>query len=178
MKLHGKKIEGPNVEICVIPRQDDDLVFKAQAVLDFDDFESLCPSPQPPVIMKPGGEKTIDVEDEGYLKNLNEWARKRTDWMMLKSLEATPGLEWETVDKSDNKTWNNFRDEMRKAGLSSAEISRIVGAVTTACGLNQEKIDEATRRFLADQEAALESSTSQTTEQQNMPSGEPVNASV
>lgn len=175
MKLRGKKIEGPNVEICVIPRQGEDLVFKMQAVLDFDDFEKLHPAPVPPSVMQPGGGTSIDVEDKAYQEALNEWAKVRTNWMILKSLEATPELEWESINKSDPKTWNNIRDEMKQAGLSSAEISRIVQAVTTACGLNQEKIDEATKRFLAGQEKALASSSSHLIEQQTTPSGEPAN---
>ena len=149
MKILGKKITGANIEVVVIPRNDGNLVFKAQAVLNYDDFEKLNPLPQAPEIIRPGGVKARDVEDKSYNEKLNQWAQQKTHWMVLKSLEATPGLEWETVNLSDPSTWVNYQQEMIDSGLAPAEIGRIVDCVTLACGLNQRKIDEATQRFLA-----------------------------
>jgi hypothetical protein len=148
MKIHGKKISA-NIEVVVIPRQDGDIVFQAQAVLDYSDFEKLNPRPVPPEIMRPGGVKALDVEDKVFNEKIFEWAQQKTSWMVLKSLQATPGLEWETVNLSDPSTWANYAKEMTESGLTPAEIARVVDCVTTACGLNQKKIDEATQRFLA-----------------------------
>jgi hypothetical protein len=160
VKIQGKTFSGPDTIPVVIPRSDGDVVFKAQAVLDFSDFDALCPVPEPPGVIKPGNVRTKDPEDADYLEAMDVWAIKRTNWMILKSLDATEGLEWETVDKSDPETWDNFRTEMQNSGFTIVEVGRIIATVTEACGLNQDKIDEATERFLAAQaaEAAGESS--------------------
>lgn len=160
MKIQGKTFSGPDIVPVVIPRNDGDVVFKAQAVLDFSDFDALCPAPEPPEILKPGGVRSSDPEDANYLKDIDKWAVKRTNWMILKSMEATEGLEWETVDKSDPETWDNFRQEMQDSGFTIVEVGRIIAAVTEACGLNQDRIDEATERFLAAQAAEAEGESS------------------
>lgn len=156
MKLHGKKISGPEVEILVIPRKSGDLVFKAQSVLDYTAFEALCPVPKPPETLRPGGIRSRNLESSEFLKALDDWAEKRTHWMILKSLEATPNLEWEEVKMDDPVTWKNYESELRSAGLSALEITRILSLVTGVCGLDQKKIDEATERFLAGQAAKPE----------------------
>lgn len=151
MKIHGRTFSGPDVVPVVIPRSDGDVVFKCQAVLTFDDFEALCPVPEAPQILRPGGLRSSDPDDPKYLEILEEWGVKRTNWMILKSLEATEGLEWEGINMSDPDTWDNFRTELADSGFTIGEIGRLIQGVTEACGLNQTKIDEATERFLADQ---------------------------
>jgi hypothetical protein len=191
MKLGNRKIEGPNVEIVVIPRpsyrepvlrdgqpvfrtgadgepekdaagnpipetveKSGDLVFKLQAVLDSEEFDALVSIPEPPVItVVKTGEKRKDFEDREYKKALTKRQDQYTNWMILKSLEATPGLEWEDVDMKDPSTWGNYIEEFRKAGLSTVEVNRILNAMTIANGLDQSKFDEAKRRFLAGQGA-------------------------
>lgn len=178
MKIHGKKISGPNIELVVIPRNDGDLVFKAQAVLDYEDFEKLNPMPQPPGVMRPGGVMSYDTSDTKYNEAIDEWARSKTHYMVLKSLEATDGLEWETVKMGEPDTWNLYQQEMNDAGLSPAEIGRIITCVTDACGLNQTKIDEATKRFLAGQAEAQKEQSSPSSELKNTPSGTPASVSA
>lgn len=151
MKIKGIKFDGPREEVVVIPRSSGDIVFKARAVMDYSDFDKINPRPEPPIKILPGGVKSQNVEDPVYLKKVSEWAEQKTNWMILQALEATPDLEWETVDKADPKTWGNFRTELEKAGFSQYEIAKIIGCVIDACGLNQSKIDEATDRFLASQ---------------------------
>lgn len=153
MKINGKKIEGPNEEIVVIPRNSGDIVFKARAVLSFDEFDKLCPLPVPPKTLMKGGGFSENVESPEYKKNLDDWTSRRTHWMILESLKATENLEWETVDASKTDTWENYQTELLSSGFSPMEQARIVQAVTSACGLNQDKIDEATKRFLAGQVA-------------------------
>jgi hypothetical protein len=151
MKIKGRKLDKPQVEVCVIPRHDGDIVFKAQPVVDFTDFVALCPMPQAPVILKRGGTESRDVEDKDYKAALDKWAEQRTDWMIIKSLQATEELEWETVNVSDPSTWSNFRLEFEKSGLTGIEVNAVISIVIDACGLNQKKIEEATKRFLAGQ---------------------------
>jgi len=151
MKIKGKKIEGPNVVIAVIPRQSGDIIFKAKAVLDYDKFDALCPTPEPPTVTKPGGVTFKDVENAKYKEAVMEWAQQKTAWMVLESLKATDDLEWETVDYGKPETWDNYTKELQSSGFSDPEIARLIDAVTAANGLSQEKIDEATNRFLAGQ---------------------------
>jgi hypothetical protein len=156
MKLDGKKIEGPSISLVVIPRKERDLVFRAEAILDYSDFDKICPSPSPPEILRPGQAPSLDIEDKDYKEKINNWSKNKTSYMILKSLEATENLEWETVDMSDPETWKNFRVEMTDAGLCPAEIGRIIATVIEANALSQTKIDEATARFLAGPERLLE----------------------
>lgn len=137
----------------------------ARAVLDFDDFDNIDPAPDPPEVIRPGNVRSLDVEDKKYLKAMDDWGTRRTNWMILKSLEATDGLEWETINMSDPNTWDNFRKELKECGFTLGEVGRLILAVTEVCGLNQDKIDEATARFLAEQAA--------TPDVQSSPSGGP-----
>lgn len=178
MKYKGKKLDGPPVEVVVIPRQTEELVFKAQAVLNYDDFEKLAPVPTPPKVVRPGGIESYDTEDKKYNESMDDWASLKFHWMILKSLQATEELEWETVNMSDPSTWDKYESEMAEAGLSPAEIDRIKAAVIDACGLNQAKIDEATKRFLAGQAAAHAAASSPSIAPSDTPSGEPANASA
>ncbi|MEK0324896.1 MAG: hypothetical protein QQN63_04250 [Nitrosopumilus sp.] len=163
MKIHGRTFSGPDVVPVVIPRSDGDVVFMCQAVLTFDDFEALCPVPEPPQILKPGNVRSSDPSDSKYLEALDAWGLKRTNWMILKSLEATDGLEWEQINMSDPETWDKFRTELSDCGFTIGEIGRLVQGVTEACGLNQERIDEATQRFLAVRAAERDEESSQNT---------------
>ena len=177
MKYAGKEISGPSTEVVVIPRSDGDLVFRAKAVLDYGDFEKLCPTPEAPPVIHKGGAKGFDTEDKVYLEAMDVWSSAKTNWMILKSLQATDELEWETVDMSDPATWGNYETELASSGFSPAEVFRIVGIVITACGLNQQKIDEATERFLAGVAAAPSSVSSPSSEQPTIQSGEDASAS-
>lgn len=150
MKIAGKVLSGPRIETLVLPRQDGDIVIRAQAVSDFADFEKMCKEPQPKMKMVPGGGAQVPiVTDEDYIKKLTKFADLKTDWMILKSLEATENLEWETIKPDEPETWGNYKDELKAAGFSFAESAMIIRTVTDACGLNQAKIEEATKLFLA-----------------------------
>lgn len=156
MKIKGKKIEGPNVEIIPIPRaMSDDIIFMAQAVLDMDPFEKMCPTPIPPMKRLASGETIPNLQDEAYLKSLQNLATKRLAWMVLTSLQATEGLEWEIVDISDHTTWENFREELRQSGFSDIEINRIVAGCINVNALNDDKIEAARERFLRTAQEAL-----------------------
>ena len=152
MKLAGQKVDAPKEQVVVIPRESGNLVFKAAAVLNYDDFEKLCPKPVIPVKIFPGGGQQENVEDPTYKKELDTWAERRVQFMVIRSLAATPDLEWETVKLDQPDTWKDYEKEL-KEGLSDVEVGKIFECVTTACGLNQEQIEEATRNFLASQGA-------------------------
>ena len=151
MKYGGKSLSGPRVSTVVIPRGEQELVFQAKAVLDNDAFDKLCPAPEPPMLTKPGKAPVPNFDDKQYTEEYDVYSRKRYDWMILESLKATSDLEWETIQAADSDTWNNWRAELTSAGFSIVEIGKIIDTVHDACGLNQEKIEEATKRFLAGQ---------------------------
>lgn len=156
MKIHGKKIEGPNIEIIPIPRaMGEDIIFKAQAVLDMGPFESMCPTPVPPMKKLASGENIPNLQDKGYLRSIENLATKRLAWIVLTSLQATEDLEWETVDLSDHNTWGLFRKELRDSGFSDIEINRIVAGCISANALNDDKIEAARERFLRTAQEAL-----------------------
>lgn len=154
MKLFGQKIEGPNVEYIVIPRGDGkDIVFKARAVLDTTAFENAVKAPRPSKKLLPGGVTKDDDKDPVYLDALKHFQDVRYSWIVIQSLKATDGLEWETVKEDDSSTWNNWETELKAAGFSSTEIQYVMLGVASANGLNQSKIEEARSRFLLSLEA-------------------------
>jgi hypothetical protein len=149
MKLKGQEVVVKN-EVVVVPLGGVEHVFEAQTVFDYEPFEQRFPKPEPPLRKVPGGGPDTPVlDDPEYKKKIEEWVTSRTNWMFLKSLEATEGLEWEKVNMDDPTTWGEFETELREAGFGEVALMKILGIVTTACGLNQAKIDEATKRFLA-----------------------------
>lgn len=177
MKMHGKKVNAASEEVVVIPRRDEEFVFKARAVLDYEEHDKLNPIPQPPTRLLPGGIKQQNVESPDYKKKLSAWSARKYHWMVLKSLTlGTDWLEFETVDMSKPDTWANYGKELEEAGFSNVEVARIQEIVMDACGLNQSKIDEATKRFLRGQGRIPSSEPSLDSEQNSTPSSEPVNA--
>jgi len=152
MKIQGMTIDGPAIETVVIPRGDKEIVFKAQAILDYEDFYKMCPVPEAPEVLKPGGETYRNVEDKTFKEAVTVWASRKTDWMIIKSLAATDALEWDTVVMEDPETWGNWKEELAQV-FTDGEIATLINTVFDVCGLNQKKIEEATKRFLAGQEA-------------------------
>jgi hypothetical protein len=176
LKIEGKKIEGPNVEMIVIPRGEDSIVFMAQAVLDSSELDAILIVPVPPRVMKRGEGSAPDFTDTKYVKAMDEYKDARLNWLILKSLSATKGLEWETVDMSDPKTWSLYETELKTAGFTNFEINRIIAGVFSANGLDENKIEQARKRFLAFQADQKAEQFSQKDEQSNTPSGTPASA--
>lgn len=174
MKIKGKKIYSRNYEVVVLPRpNDENLVFRLQAVCDFTDFDKLYPVPKAPTVIRPGIGRVEDVKSPAYVAAIGARNAARMSYMILKSLEATEGLEWETVFWNDPSTWENYKKELMDAGLADVEISRIIKAAFVANSLDEERIEEARMSFLL-MEASLRSSSFQEEEQASTPSGEPV----
>lgn len=151
MKMNGVKLECPNEEILVLPRPDGDLVFRAKAVLDCDEFDKICPEPKAPVRVVKGGKKEVMLNDPTYILNVAEHNARRMAWIVLKSLEATDGLEWETVKLDQPETWTNYSKELQESGFSAVEVNRIVTAVLRANALDEAKLESARMSFLAGQ---------------------------
>lgn len=149
MKINGIKIDAPAFEIVPILRPTGNIIIQCGSVLNYEDFENLYPRPMPPSVLLPGGEQKVDTTDKKYLAAVGKWATAKTDWMVVQSIKATENFEWETIVENDPTTWSNWSKELTDAKFSDSEIARIFEGVTTACGLNQTKIDEALKDFLA-----------------------------
>lgn len=173
MKMHGELVEGPNVEVIVIPRggKKKDIVFKAQAVMDLEDFNKLCPPPSPPAKVGKNGKKEYNVKDPGYLKSMQGWAEKQTAWIVIQSLKATEGLTWDTVDESNHRTWMNYQTELKSAGFNHFETQRIINGVFAANCLNEARVEEARNAFLLGQEEPASDTSGPSTEQDSTSSG-------
>ena len=153
MRIKNVDLTQPNIEIIPIIRQGKDVIIKAQCVRDLDEFEKMCPTPEPPFITYRGQTKAVpNPEDPKFKKDMNEYATRRTNWLVLKSLAATPDLEWDTVNMADPDTWGNYRQELTAANFSQAEQIRIINGVMNANGLDDERVEESKNRFLSTQQ--------------------------
>jgi len=84
MKIGGKPVT-KCMEILVLPRVDDDIIIKAEAVAYNDEFEAMVPMPIAPSVRTKNGKKA-DTEDPDYLKALEVRNEKRWNYMCIKSL--------------------------------------------------------------------------------------------
>jgi hypothetical protein len=150
MIINGKK-PSTNVCVLVLPRQDSEpIIFKARAVSDLGEFDKLCKFPVPPMKVTRDG-KIPDLQDDGYRLAVEQMGEKKWDYVHLKSLEATEGLSWETVDMANPDTYANWKKECADAGMSYVEIQRITALVIEANSLNEDAIEKARKSFLAGQ---------------------------
>jgi hypothetical protein len=149
MKLKGRLISGPNIEYIVIPRADGDIILKAQAVLDTKPFDTIYPEPKPPKITKPSGVTEPDFKDAAYLGLVMKRNAARYGWIFLTSLSVTEELEWTNIGLDKPDTWHLWEEELRGAGFSNPEINTIMDGISAANGLNQEKLEQARKRFFA-----------------------------
>jgi len=150
MKFHGEKLECPNIAVLVLPRGDGEVVFKAQAVLDYDEFDKLCLEPKAPVRVVRNRREVV-ADDPTYVAAVNMHNERRMAWIILKSLQATDGLEWETVDMLKPDTWPNYVTELQESKFSIIEINKIVGLALQANALDEAKLEAARQAFLAGQ---------------------------
>lgn len=168
MKLNGRSACA-NVVTVVFPREGNaDLLFKAAAIMDGEDFGKLVPEPQPPMVRKPGENvDTMDLKDSKYVKALAKRSKLQTYWIIIKSLAATPGLEWDKLSIDDPDTWVLLDDEMKDFGLSAIEKSKLIQACFRANSMDEAFIEAAKLRFMSSQQAAAQTATSS-------PVGEPL----
>lgn len=155
MKIAGKAIAAPKNEFCVIPRDDEEIIFKAKAVLDYEEFDQLCPEPKPPIKTYPDGRKEEDYNNSKFITKRDEWAQNRSNWVVIESLRATDGLEWETVSYSDPSTWDNYREELQRT-FTTGEVNLIISTVMAANSMDDARFEEAKQHFLARQQQASE----------------------
>ena len=178
MKIFGKSNFKPKDLELVISRIEDGkeefTVFKAKTLEDLEAFDEILSRPNPPTRTKPDGTKTVMVDDIKYTEELTDWLTIRMDWMYIKSLEATEGLEWSRVKADDPDTFCEIHKELEESGLRPAEVIMIKNLVMEANVLTDDKIEEAKQRFLAFRQAERDSKSSQKVVPLNTGSGEVV----
>lgn len=174
MKLNGR-VANVNVVTEVFFREGQEpLEFRATAIVDGSDFSKYVPDPTPPSVKRPGEEyATPDYTDPKYLKEVNKRVELQSYWMIIRSLEATPGLAWEKVKIDDPKTWKYVDEELKDFGLSNVEKQKLVTAVSRANSLDERFIERAKERFTRSQQVAKVVTSSQADEPSNTKSGEP-----
>lgn len=177
MRIGGVDVKGPAEEVLVLPRlKGENIVFRAQAVLDMEVFENLCPTPKPPGVRTKEGWKPND-KDETYQQRVAQHGELRFAYMVLKSLEPSE-IEWEKVRIADPSTWLDWQNELKEAGISATEINRIIVCVMQANALDEAKLKEARELFLRGPVQELSEYYGPNIELENMQSGEPVSESV
>lgn len=148
MKFKGKDVKGANKEIIVIPRPDENIVFVAEAIKNWEEFDKIISEPVPPEVIKPGNVKIKNEKDPEFVKAVEEYNDLRTSYLVVASLQNSPDIEWDTVNINDPVTWGNYEEELRDADFNDIEIGRIVTGVMRANCLDQSMIDEARANFL------------------------------
>lgn len=176
MLYKGRKIAGPRTIVVPVLRDESEggnIYLKVQAVVDLEPFVKVCPPPEPPAIQLPGGKKRIDFDNVKYRSDIEAWAKKRSAWIALKALEATDGLEWETVKMSHPDTYVNWSSEMMSAGFSDFDVQRVLAAISDVNGLNESLIEEARQSFLNGVQEPANGQSSHLDEAQTTQSGVP-----
>jgi hypothetical protein len=172
MKFNGNSISGTSEEVLVVPWNNTNLVFRARAILDTTEYEKLYPVPTPPTVRKPGGIVESDRTDKSYLEAIDKWAERKSHWYYVNSLVLPDGMEWETVDSNDPDTWENWIKELNTF-LPEATVARVAGLVMIVNGLDQKRIDEQTKLFLAGRLDQQATESSQPTEPNSTQNTEP-----
>ena len=106
------------------------------------------PEPIPPQRIMKGGEIFHNYEDEGYKASFKAFSGMRMDWMILKSMDATDRLEFETVDMSKPETWANWKTEFTASFGENAK-NRVYACYSDANSLSEQALTQARERFLA-----------------------------
>lgn len=154
MKYKGKEVKGRNRVIIPIPRPDGPIIFIAEGIKDWSEFDKLVAMPEPPEVLKPGGTRTKNLKDPAYRKRLDEYAELKSHYTNIASLRATEELEWDTVDFNKPETWKNFIQELKDSDFTDIEIGRIVMGCAEANSLSEVMIDEARNSFLAGEQGS------------------------
>ena len=174
MKIAGIDPKSLSSEVLlVLPRGDQQIVFRAKGLPDMSGFEALCPYPKPPGKFTKEG-WIPNLTDPTYQQVLGEWAKKRLGYMVLKSL-APSEVEWDTVNENNPRTWAGWEEDLKRGGLTQVECNRVLALVLEANALDEAKLQKAREVFLAGQAPMPPEFSGPATEPANTPSGTPAN---
>lgn len=152
MRIGGVTVEGVNECVMVLPRPGDDIIIKAKAVDNWDEFTKLCSEPKPNAILTRDGKKD-DLNAKDYLDQLEVYAARKMGYLVVKSLEPS-NIEWLTVEMDKPSTWINYESDFLASNLTQIEINMIADLVMEANQLDDEKLKEARDSFVHGQQQA------------------------
>jgi len=180
MKIKGKSIPQPKSILIPIPREGEETIMLTfEPVMNWTHFDTLCPEPNLPTETIPG-KATKKVTDEKspfyktYLKKVEVYTKRQTDYSIVKGLMATEDLEWDNVDIDKPDTWKNWEKEL-EGHFTKNECAVILNEIMMAGFPTEERRDEAKRLFTLQQLEEGRVFTSQKDEPNTTPSGEPAN---
>jgi hypothetical protein len=136
----------PVEEVLVLPRGEQQIVFRATGLKDMEGFKKLSPEPVAPVKLTKQG-KVADTEDKGYQEVLENYNKRRIAYIVVSSLQPSE-IEWDTVELSNPATWTNWETDLKSAGFSDIECSRVLALVLEANCLDETKLRKARELFL------------------------------
>jgi hypothetical protein len=147
---------GPNGEERLI-------TFIAKPVPSFDDFNARCPEPESDqVVFAKNAEgkitKQADTDSDSYREKLVRHGRQRWGYLILKSLEESPGLEWEKCSLEDPESWDKADDELREA-LRHFEYPEVRRIIEEANSLDAAKLEANLATFFQQQAEQAKEST-------------------
>ncbi len=173
MKIGGVDPKTMSTEdFLVLPRGDQEIIFRATGVKDYKEFNVLCPEPKAPKIHKPK-EGWVDNEEEpGYRDMMKTYGQKRLAWLVITSLEPSE-IEWDEVNLDKPSTWLKWDEELKDSGLNMIECQRIQSLVFQVNCLDEEKLDQARENFVAGQQEVPGEYSGQSIAPESTPSGEP-----
>jgi hypothetical protein len=171
MKIAGVTPSGPTEEVLVLPRANGDVIFRARAVVDLDEFNAMCPMPKAPGMLTKDGFRA-NVDAPAYKEMVQRRSNLHMAYIVIKSLEPSE-IEWDSVQDDKPDTWPNWEEDLKNAGFNSVEIQRIFVCCLQANSLDETKLKLAREAFLAGQGNQSGASTGQSTEPESTQSGEP-----
>ena len=155
MKITGIDFNAPTNIVIPILRGETEIIFQASCISDYSEFEKICIEPEAPMKrFRESGKTTPDLNDKDYREKIEKFSTYRYEWMVAKSLLATEGLEWDTVDFSNPDTFANYKEELKSLKFSDIQIGQLIQGVLESNGLSESRLSEAKNRFLASQQEA------------------------
>ena len=190
MKVGGVSTEIKDYGPIVFNRGEELMAFFARPVMTYEPFTKAFPEPVPPENrFNATGSKVANPEDKQYLLDKAAWWDLRHDFYVLTSLQPSR-IEWDGIvtvaeDEEGNsvesksgrsldqpETWAGTEAELKEK-LSDVEFQRISNLIDVANALDERKLAANAATFFLQQEAMAKGKTSQTSEQDTTPSGEP-----
>lgn len=152
MKFAGKSLNKLTEDIYIIFREDPETHEEVQQVFLVketrrEEFDRIYPEPVPPTKTTPRGE-IQNFKDAGYLMEVERRNKAYQNWIFIESIKDTEGLEWEDVNTNDPNTWDKAEAEL-KTVLRDFEYVQLMTTILKVHGLDNNKLDEAKKSFLA-----------------------------
>jgi len=149
MKINGQEIPKLSPKKAIFLREPVPVILTCQPILDFDDFEKVCPPPVAPEVLKPGGVRERNEKDASYIEAQEKYSEKRMAWIIIKSLEGN-NITWEKVNVDDVDTYTNYKEELIESGFTLVEINYLLEVILEASQVETEDLKAMRESFLVD----------------------------